>query len=74
MDRKDAYHSRYRLRMEQIDRDTEYFLNKWGITYLIEKLPHEDNSKKWDGKKLVGVDLRLDSDEFKNDVVTLIKQ
>ena len=74
VDRKDAYHSRYRLRMEQIDRDTEYFLNKWGITYLIEKLPHEDNSKKWDGKKLVGVDLRLDSDEFKNDVVTLIKQ
>ena len=74
VDRKDAYHSRYRLRMEQIDRDTEYFLKKWGITYLIEKLPHEDNSKKWDGKKLVGVDLRLDSDEFKNDVVTLVKQ
>ena len=74
VDRKDAYHSRYRLRMEQIARDTEYFLKKWGITYLIEKLPHEDNSKKWDGKKLVGVDLRLDSDEFKNDVVTLIKQ
>lgn len=74
VDRKDAYHSRYRLRMEQIARDTEYFLKKWGITYLIEKLPHEDNSKKWDGKKLVGVDLRLGSDEFKNDVVTLIKQ
>ncbi len=74
VDRKDSYHSRYRLRMEQIDRDTEYFLNKWGIMYLIEKLPHEDNSKKWDGKKLVGVDLRLDSDEFKNDIVTLSKQ
>ena len=74
VDRKDSYHSRYRLRMEQIARDTEYFLNKWGIMYLIEKLPHEDNSKKWNGKDLVGVDLRLDSDEFKNDVVTLIKQ
>jgi len=74
VDRKDSYHSRYRLRMDQIVRDTEYFLNKWGITYLIEKLPHEDNSKKWDGKELVRVDLRLDSDEFKNDIVTLIKQ
>ena len=74
VDRKDSYHSRYRLRMEQIAKDTEYFLNKWGITYLIEKLPHEDNSKKWDGKELVRVDLRMDSDEFKNDIVTLIKQ
>jgi GT2 family glycosyltransferase len=71
VDRKDSYHRRYRLRMEQIAKDTEYFLNKWGITYLIEKLPHEDNSKKWNGKELVRVDLRLDSDQFKNDIVIL---
>jgi len=71
VDRKDFYHRTYRLRMEQIAEDTEYFLNKWGITYLIEKLPHEDNSKKWDGKKLASVDLRLDSDQFKNDIVIL---
>ncbi|MBW1674218.1 MAG: hypothetical protein JRJ45_11360 [Deltaproteobacteria bacterium] len=57
--------------MEQIAKDTEYFLNKWGITYLIEKLPHEDNSKKWNGKELVRVDLRLDSDQFTNDIVIL---
>jgi len=71
VDRKDSYHRRYRLRMEQIAKDTEYFLNKWGITYLIEKLPHEDNSKKWNGKELVRVDLKLDSDQFKNDIVIL---
>jgi len=71
VDRKDSYHRRYRLRMEQIAKDTEYFLNKWGITYLIEKLPHEDNSKKWDGKKLASIDLRLDSDQFRNDAVIL---
>ena len=72
VDRKDTYHRTYRLRMEQIAKDTEYFLDKWKITYLIEKLPHEDNSKKWDGKMLNSIDLRLDSDQFKNDVVTLI--
>ncbi len=58
--------------MEQIEKDTEYFLNKWGITYLIEKLPHEDNSKKWNGKKLVRIDLSLDSDKFKNEIVILM--
>jgi GT2 family glycosyltransferase len=68
VDRKDAYHSRYRLRMEQIEKDTRYFLNKWGIAYLIEMLPHEDNSRKWDGQKLSPVQLDLDSVEFKNDV------
>jgi GT2 family glycosyltransferase len=71
VDRKDAYHSKYRLRMEQIEKDTEYFLNKWDIIYLIEKLPHEDNSKKWNGEELIRIDLRLDSDKFKNDIVVL---
>ncbi len=71
VDRKDAYHSKYRLRMKQIERDTEYFLNKWRIKYLIEKLPHEDNSSKWDGKQLARVNLNLDSNEFKKDIVTM---
>ena len=71
VNRKDAYHSKYRLRMEQIKKDTKYFLNKWGITYLIEKLPHEDNSSRWDGRELVRVDLNLNSDELKSDIVTL---
>jgi GT2 family glycosyltransferase len=71
VDKKDSYHQRYRLRMEQIGKDTEYFLNKWGIMYMIEKLPGGDYSKKWDGKELIPVDLNLDSDEFKDDIVTL---
>ena len=71
VDRKDAYHSQYRLRMEQIKEDTQYFLDKWGITYMIEKLPHEDNSSRWDGKELSPVDLDLDAPEFSDDIVTL---
>lgn len=71
VNRKDAYHSKYRLRMEQIAKDTQYFLIKWGITYLIEKLPHEDNSSKWDGKTLVRIDINLGSEEFKSDIVTI---
>jgi GT2 family glycosyltransferase len=71
VDRKDAYHSQYRLRMEQIKKDTEYFLDKWGITYMIEKLPHEDNSRRWDGKELSPVDLDLEAAEFRDDIVTL---
>jgi GT2 family glycosyltransferase len=71
VDRKDAYHSKYRLRMEQIKKDTLYFLQKWGITYLIERLPKEDNSSKWDGRQLRPVHLDLDSGEFRKDIVTL---
>lgn len=71
VDRKDAYHSQYRLRMEQIRKDTRYFLEKWGIAYMIEKLPHEDNSRRWDGKELSSVDLDLDAAEFRDDIVTL---
>jgi GT2 family glycosyltransferase len=72
VDKSDSYHRTYRLRMEQIAKDTEYFLKKWDITYLIEKLPGGDYSKKWDGKELIPIDLRLDSDEFKNDIVVLM--
>ena len=71
VDTNDSYHRTYRLRMEQIAKDTEYFLRKWDITYLIEKLPGGDYSKKWDGKELVPVDLELGSDKFKNDIVML---
>ncbi len=71
VDRKDAYHSQYRLRMEQIHKDTRYFLDKWGITYMIEKLPHEDNSRRWDGKEMSSVDLNLEAPEFKSDIVML---
>ena len=70
VDRKDAYHSQYRLRMEQIKKDTRYFLEKWGITYMIERLPHEDNSRRWDGMELSPVDLDLGSAEFRNDIIT----
>jgi hypothetical protein len=57
--------------MEQIRKDTEYFLRKWDITYMVEKLPHEDNSRRWDGRELVAVDLDLGSAELRDDVVTL---
>jgi GT2 family glycosyltransferase len=71
VDRTDAYHSKYRLRMEQIEKDTKYFLNKWDITYLIEKLPHEDNTSMWNGEKLERVLLDLDSDAMRKDLVTM---
>lgn len=71
VDRKDAYHSKYRLRMEQIEKDTRYFLNKWDIKYMIEKLPHEDNTSIWDGEKLTRVDLDFNADIIKNDIVTM---
>jgi GT2 family glycosyltransferase len=71
VDRNDAYHSKYRLRMEQIEKDTRYFLNKWAIKYMIEKLPHEDNTSIWDGEQLSRVDLNLDDDAIKDDIVTM---
>lgn len=71
VDRNDAYHSKYRLRMEQIEKDTKYFLNKWDIIYLIEKLPHEDNTSMWNGEKLERVRLDLDSDAIQKDLVTM---
>jgi GT2 family glycosyltransferase len=71
VDRTDAYHSQYRLRMDQIHKDTEYFLRKWDITFMVEKLPHEDNSRRWNGRELVPVDLDLGSAELRDDVVTL---
>jgi len=71
VNREDDYHSKYRLRMEQIEKDTRYFLNKWDIMYMIEKLHHEDNTCKWDGQTSTRFAIDLDSDEFKNDIVTI---
>jgi len=36
-----------------------------------EELPHEDNTRRWDGKELHPVDLDLEAAEFRNDIVTL---
>lgn len=71
VNRNDAYHAKYRLSMEQIERDTLYFLKKWNIAYLIEKLPGEDNSRKWDGRVLAPANLSLDDESFRNDLVTM---
>ncbi len=71
VDKTDSYHAQYRLRMEQIAKDTEYFLKKWDITYMIEKLPGGDYSKKWDGNTLVPTQLNLESDDFRDDIVVL---
>lgn len=82
VDRKDNYHSKYRLRMEQIEKDTTYFVSKWNIKYMIEILPHEDNTKEWLGNKTFGqpgtdvqqlrpVTLDLASKELHRDIVTV---
>ena len=82
VDRKDSYHSKYRLRMEQIEKDTAYFVSKWNIKYMIEILPHEDNTKEWSGNKsseqpgkdaqqLRPVKLNLASSELNRDIVTV---
>lgn len=71
VDKTDSYHAKYRLRMEQIAKDTEYFLKKWDIIYMIEKLPGGDYSKKWDGNNLIPLELDLESDAFRDDIVVL---
>jgi GT2 family glycosyltransferase len=82
VDRKDTYHREYRLRMEQIERDTAYFVSKWKITYMIEILPHEDNTKEWFGNKVPehsGKDIRqlrpvrldLTSSKLNRDIVSV---
>ena len=48
-----------------------FILSKWDITYLIEKLPHEDNTSMWNGEKLERVGLDLDSDVMKKDLVRM---
>ena len=85
IDRSDKYHSTYRLRMEQIAKDTSYFVSKWNIKYMIEKLPHEDNTKEWkdsvgdrgsgchgeDEQQLQPVKLNLASPDLSRDIVTV---
>ena len=71
VNRSDKYHSAYRLRMEQIAKDTSYFVQKWNLKYMIEILPHEDNTKEWNGEELVPVQLDFPSQEVKKDLVTI---
>jgi GT2 family glycosyltransferase len=71
VDRSDKYHRTYRLRMEQITKDTIYFVQKWNLRYMLEILPHEDNTREWNGKELVPVHLDLASSILKRDLVTI---
>ncbi len=71
IDRGDKYHKAYRLRMDQIEKDTLYFMRKWDITYLLEELPHEDNTKKLVDDKLTPATLDLSSLPYSDDLVTL---
>ncbi len=71
VNRSDKYHSSYRLRMEQIAKDTAYFVQKWNLKYMLEILPHEDNTKEWNGKELVPVQLDFESEDLKKDLVTI---
>jgi GT2 family glycosyltransferase len=71
VNRKDKYHSQYRLRMEQIERDTLYFMKKWNLKYMLEKLPHEDNTKKLEGDKLVAAKVDFNLEPFISDLICL---
>lgn len=71
VNREDRYHKAYRLRMDQIEKDTLYFVKKWNLTYLLEILPHEDNTKKLVHDKLIPVRLDLSSGLYCDDLVRL---
>lgn len=71
VDRKDKYHSQYRLRMEQIEKDTLYFMKKWNLMYMLEKLPHEDNTKKLEGDKLVAAKVDFTQEPFISDLICI---
>lgn len=71
VNRKDKYHKAYRLRMDQIEKDGLYFMRKWNLTYLLEKLPHEDNTKKLVDSELIPVKLDLSSIPYSDDLVRL---
>jgi len=71
VDRKDKYHKDYRLRMDRIEKDTFYFMKKWNLTYLLEKLPHEDNSKKLVEGKLIPYKIDLLSVPYSENLVRL---
>jgi GT2 family glycosyltransferase len=72
VNRQDKYHSAYRLKMEQIEKDTNYFMQKWHLKYMIEKLPHEDNTKIWEGGKLQPAKIDFNIPPFKNDLVHIL--
>lgn len=71
VDRSDKYHSTYRLRMNIIEKDVKYFMKKWKLKYIIEKLPHEDNTKIFDGEELKPVKLDFLSSPFKEDLIRI---
>ena len=71
VDRKDKYHSQYRLRMELIEKDTLYFMKKWNLRYMLEKLPHEDNTKRLVGDKLIPAQIDFFREPFRSDLVRL---
>jgi len=74
IDRKDKYHSQYRLRMEQIEKDILYFVKKWNLDYMLEKLPHEDNTRKLVGDKLEPIKLDFSEEPFRSDLKRIISQ
>jgi len=68
VDRTDRYHRRYRLRSDVIQRDILYFMKKWKLEYMLEKLPHEDNTRRLVGERLEPVSLDLTSSPLAADV------
>ena len=69
VNRKDKYHRQYRLRMKQIEKDTLYFVKKWNLEYMLEKLPHEDNTKRLVGDKLIPAQIDFSREPFRSDLV-----
>jgi GT2 family glycosyltransferase len=69
VNRKDKYHRQYRLRMKQIEKDTLYFVKKWNLEYMLEKLPHEDNTKRLVGDKLIPAQIDFSREPFRTDLV-----
>jgi len=68
VDRTNRYHRHYRLKADVIERDIFYFMKKWKLEYMLEKLPHEDNTRRLIEGRLERVRLDLTSDPLANDV------
>ncbi len=68
VDRTNRYHRLYRLRNDLIERDILYLMKKWKLEYMLEKLPHEDNTRRFEKGKLTRVKLDLTSDSLAADM------
>ena len=68
IDLTNRYHRHYRLRSDVIDRDILYFMKKWRLEYMLEKLPHEDNSRRLVEGRLERAKLDLTSGPLAADV------